>query len=90
MNLENPSKTIICTYNHQPRFFVAMRNKRGYFLRDLLTDELKQIQGFPRDYIVVGNRKDSVVMIGNAVPPPLIEAVVRCMIGDGEPSGEVL
>lgn len=60
-----------------------MRNARGYFLRDLLVDELKQIQGFPRDYELVGNRKDCVVMIGNAVPPPLIERLVRTVIEGG-------
>jgi len=46
VDLTKPSKTIICTYNHQPRLFVTMKNKNGYFLRMMLPDELKQIQSF--------------------------------------------
>jgi DNA (cytosine-5)-methyltransferase 1 len=43
-------------------------------------DELKQIQGFPNDYIVCGTQKEKIVQIGNAVPPPLIRAVVEKII----------
>ena len=46
IDIRKPAKTIICSYNHQPRFFVPLKNKKGYFLRTLLPDELKQIQGF--------------------------------------------
>jgi site-specific DNA-cytosine methylase len=80
VDIRNPSKTIICTYEHQPRLFVPLKNKNGYFLRCLLPDELKQIQGFPSDYIVCGSKKDQIIQIGNAVPPPLIEKVVKKMI----------
>jgi len=80
VDIRNPSKTIICTYEHQPRLFVPLKNKKGYFLRCLLPDELKQIQGFPSDYIVCGSKKDQIIQIGNAVPPPLIEKVVKKMI----------
>lgn len=76
----NPAKTIICTYDHQPRFFVAQRNSVGDFLRMLNPDELKQIQGFPADFIVKGNEKKQIVQIGNAVPPPLIRAIVEKVI----------
>ena len=31
-------------------FFVPLKNKNGNYLRCLLTNELKQIQGFPEDY----------------------------------------
>jgi DNA (cytosine-5)-methyltransferase 1 len=40
-------------------------------------DELKQIQGFPIDYVINGSTKDAIVQIGNAVPPPLIRAIVE-------------
>ena len=43
----------------------------------LLPDELKQIQGFPADYKVCGTNKDKIIQIGNAVPPPLIRAIVE-------------
>ena len=77
IDIRNPSKTIICTYDHQPRLFVPLKNKRGYFLRCLLPSELKQIQGFPPSFIVCGSKKDQIKQIGNAVPPPLIEQIAR-------------
>ena len=51
IDIRYPCKTIICTYNHQPRLFVPLRNPSGCYLRMLLMDELKQIQGFPLDYV---------------------------------------
>lgn len=76
IDIRYPSKTIICTYEHQPRLFVPLRNSSGFYLRMLLPDELKQIQGFPADYNVCGSNKDKIIQIGNAVPPPLIKAIV--------------
>ena len=75
-----PSKTIICTYSHQPRLFVPQQNKNGYYLRSLLPDELKQIQGFPKDFVLCGNEKQKIVQIGNAVPPPMIKSVVESLV----------
>ena len=80
IDIRNPAKTIICTYSRQPRFFVPLKNKNGYFLRCLLTDELKQIQGFPLDYKVAGDNLQQIVQIGNAVPPPLIEQIIKSLI----------
>lgn len=77
IDIRKPSKTIICTYDHQPRLFVPLQNSNGYYLRCILPDELKQIQGFPSDYQLTGNKKDKIKQIGNAVPPPLIEAIVN-------------
>ena len=76
VNLDAPSKTIICTYDHQPRLLVGLRKPDGTsYVRCLLPDELKQIQGFPADFKLHGNKKDLVVQIGNAVPPALVESV---------------
>jgi DNA (cytosine-5)-methyltransferase 1 len=80
IDIRKPSKTIICTYDHQPRLFVPLKNINGYFLRCLLPDELKQIQGFPEDYTICGNDKQKIVQIGNAVPPPLIKVIVEALI----------
>lgn len=80
INIDKPSKTIICTYEHQPRLFVPIQNKNGYFIRPLLVDELKQIQGFPKNYIMNGNIKQQIIQIGNAVPPPLIELICKDLI----------
>lgn len=80
IDIRRPSKTIICTYDHQPRLYVPLQNKNGYFLRCLLPDELKQIQGFPPDFELYGKKKDKIKQIGNAVPPPLITQIVKKII----------
>lgn len=77
IDIRKPSKTIICTYARQPRLFVPLKNKNGYFLRCLLPDELKQIQGFPADYNIEGNTTQKIVQIGNAVPPPIVEKIIK-------------
>ena len=80
VDIRQAAKTIICSYDHQPRFFVPLQNVSGCYLRMLLPIELKQIQGFPVDYIICGNQKEQIVQIGNAVPPPLIKIIVEQVI----------
>ena len=80
IDIRKPSKTIICTYEHQPRLFVPLKNKNGYYIRCLLPHELKQIQGFPENYKIEGTIKEQIIQIGNAVPPPLIKQIVECII----------
>jgi DNA (cytosine-5)-methyltransferase 1 len=76
VNVDAPSKTIICTYDHQPRLLVGLRKPDGTsYARCLLPDELKQIQGFPAEFKLEGNKKEQVVQVGNAVPPALVESV---------------
>lgn len=77
IDIRNPCKTIICTYEHQPRLFVPLKNLSGYYLRTLYPDELKQIQGFPGDYIIHGSVKEQIIQIGNAAPPPLIKSIIN-------------
>ena len=84
IDIRRSSKTIICTYEHQPRLFVPLRNKSGYYLRCLLPDELKQIQGFPADYKIAGNLKQQIVQIGNSVPPGLIKLIAESLIGENQ------
>lgn len=43
--------------------------------RPITPREAARIQGFPDDYVFVGNRSDVRSQIGNVVPPPLAEAV---------------
>lgn len=80
IDIRKPLNTVICTYARQPRFFVPLRNQHGFHIRTLLPDELKQVQGFPSDYVVCGNSTKQIIQIGNAVPPPLIEKVVRQLL----------
>jgi len=82
IDLDAPSKTIICTYDHQPRLLVGLLKPDGTaYARCLLPDELKQIQGFPADFELRGNKKEVVVQIGNAVPPALVESVATMLKG---------
>lgn len=80
IDIRKPINTIISTYSRQPRFFVPLKNKNGYFLRCLLPEELKQIQGFPIDYQLSGNITQQIVQIGNAVPPLLVEKIINNII----------
>jgi DNA (cytosine-5)-methyltransferase 1 len=76
VDLDKPCKTIICTYDHQPRLLVGLKMENGKkFIRTFTPTELKQIQGFPESFVVTGNQKEQVVQIGNAVPPPIVHGV---------------
>lgn len=80
IDLDRPSKTIICTYDHQPRLLVGLKHSSGKnYVRTLSPYELKQIQGFPADYEIIGNQKEQVVQIGNAVPPNLVQSVANIL-----------
>ena len=82
VNVDAPSKTIICTYDHQPRLLVGLRKPNGHcYVRTLHPDELKQIQGFPADFVITGNVKEQITQIGNAVPPALVESVAAILKG---------
>jgi DNA (cytosine-5)-methyltransferase 1 len=80
VDLDAPSKTIICTYGHQPRLLVGLRKPDGTsYVRTLLPVELKQIQGFPADYKLTGSVSEQIIQIGNAVPPPMIECAAKAI-----------
>ena len=80
IDIRKPINTIICSYAHCPRFFIPLKNKNGNYLRTLTPDELKQVQGFPKDYKLSGNIGKQIKQIGNAVPPPLIELIINSLI----------
>lgn len=74
-----PSKTIICAYNQCPRLFVGLKTKDKYYVRCLSINECSRIQGFPEDYPWVGSDKEKITQIGNAVPPPLAQAIAQLL-----------
>ena len=80
IDIRKPCKTIICTYEHQPRLFVPIKNKNGNYLRMMSCNELKQIQSFPENYKICGNQKQQIIQIGNAVPPLLIKQIIEKII----------
>lgn len=49
-------------------------------LRRMSVRELATVQGFPIAFEFCGNQSDAYRQIGNAVPPPLAEAVARCFL----------
>lgn len=80
VDINRPCKTIICTYDHQPRLLVGLRKPSGKaYCRTLLPDELKQVQGFPADFVLTGSKKDQVTQVGNAVPPPMIHSIASAL-----------
>jgi len=48
--------------------------------RRLRTPELAALQGFPSGYVFMGGRRDRVRQIGNAVPPPLAQAMIESVV----------
>lgn len=70
-------KTIICSYSYQPRLYTSIKNNNGVYVRTLNINELKQIQGFPKNFILCGNDNQKIKQIGNAVPPILIEEICK-------------
>jgi DNA (cytosine-5)-methyltransferase 1 len=80
IDVNMPCKTIICTYDHQPRLLVGLKKPSGIaYCRTLVPDELKQVQGFPANFTLTGSKKDQVTQIGNAVPPPMICAIASTL-----------
>ena len=80
IDIRKPINTIICSFAYCPRFFIPQKNKNGNYLRCPTPDEYKQFQGFPADYQISGNTGKQIIQIGNAVPPPLIEMVIKELV----------
>jgi len=77
VDIELPTKTILCTYGRMARLYVPICNKIGIYLRPFTIPELLQIQDFPSDYDLKGGYLQQVTQIGNAVPPKLVEIVMK-------------
>jgi DNA (cytosine-5)-methyltransferase 1 len=50
--------------------------------RPITHREAARLQGFPDDFVFVGSRISVAMQIGNAVPPPLAEAVARSVLAE--------
>lgn len=77
---DKPCKTLISTYARMPRLLVSLGGENPEdprWIRRLTLTEGKQIQGFPVDFKLdaAANITAKWVMIGNAVPPPVIRTV---------------
>ncbi len=47
--------------------------------RNLTLREGSRLQGFPDDHVFVGTKREITKQIGNAIPPPMAEAVARSL-----------
>jgi DNA (cytosine-5)-methyltransferase 1 len=51
-------------------------------LRMLQVEELPRAMGFPDSHdFQHGSRRDKIMMIGNAVCPPVMQAIIKSMVG---------
>jgi DNA (cytosine-5)-methyltransferase 1 len=66
LNFEKPSYTIPARYWKDGYDALVKYNEKE--IRKLTILELKRIQSFPDDYIIIGSNKDVIMQIGNAVP----------------------
>lgn len=79
-NLYLGKESFVVRYHaHLMRFGVPYEGDAPCCLRRMTVTEAKLIQGFPRDYKMTGAISSQYRQIGNAVPPPLSEAVARCV-----------
>jgi DNA (cytosine-5)-methyltransferase 1 len=62
------------------RFALVRRTTRGHEMRMLQVPELKKAMGFPASYrLKYGTRRDKIRLLGNAVSPPVMTAVIRTL-----------
>jgi DNA (cytosine-5)-methyltransferase 1 len=69
------------------RFAYVRPKKRGHEMRMLQVPEIKAAMGFPADFSLEhGTRREKIKLLGNAVCPPVMAAVIRSLTGSGEGS----
>lgn len=80
-SINKTSPVIIARQDKAPLYLImALMNDQGIIdikLRMLKIDELKQIQGFPKDYKLIGNQTEQKKFIGNAVEVNQAKALVK-------------
>jgi DNA (cytosine-5)-methyltransferase 1 len=76
--LHRPLRTVTTV----DRFALVEHRARGPVMRMLQVDELKRAMGFQDDFLLpLGSRRDRIKLLGNAVCPPVMTAVVSALIG---------
>jgi DNA (cytosine-5)-methyltransferase 1 len=76
IDIDDTARTIQCSYARMPRLYVPVMNSNGKYLRPYTVKELQRIQGFPDTFLFSGSVSAQIVQIGNAVPPPMVTAVL--------------
>jgi DNA (cytosine-5)-methyltransferase 1 len=76
-SLDKPLRTITTI----DRFALVVPSRQGPMMRMLQVSELKRAMGFSSSYALpVGTRREKVRLLGNAVCPPVMQAVVQSLI----------
>ena len=70
------------TSRHYERYFVGDRYRR------LTPREYARLQGFSDDHCSAASAYDQYMLLGNAVPPPMVEWVLRQLVESRAPSRE--
>lgn len=79
-SLDRPLRTLTTL----DRFGLVTWAGREPMLRMLQVDELRAAMGFPREYTFEhGSRRDRIKMIGNAVAPPVMSAIIEALCENG-------
>jgi len=66
------------------RFAYVKPGADGHFMRMLQVPEIKAAMGFPSTYLLDhGTRREKIKLLGNAVCPPVLTAVLRRLTGVG-------
>ncbi|WP_208022810.1 DNA cytosine methyltransferase [Flavobacterium jejuense] len=76
-NLQAPIYDVDCENTIELKKFMLKHNISDIKLRMLVIPELKKIQGFPDNYILIGNQKEQKKQIGNAVEVNQAKALVE-------------
>lgn len=77
--VDRPLRTITTV----DRFGYVRPTAEGHELRMLQVPELKRAMGFPDEHILnQGTRRDKIKLIGNAVCPPVMQAVINSLVHD--------
>jgi len=77
--LDRPLRTITTI----DRFAIVAPNGRGHTMRMLQPLELAAAMGFPPDYKwPQSTRREKVKLVGNAVCPPVMKAVIESLIAE--------
>jgi DNA (cytosine-5)-methyltransferase 1 len=67
------------------RFAYVRPNQRGHEMRMLQVPEIRAAMGFPDGYVLDhGTRREKIKLLGNAVCPPVMAAVIRTLTRSGE------
>lgn len=66
-----------CEYTIKLKEFMALYNICDIKMRMLKVSELKRIQGFPDNYVLLGNQTDQKKFIGNAVHPKVVKVWIQ-------------